>query len=144
MSPVYSTKLSESADCNATHALAMVAIGPPESDDETADDTIPRITKTDMTKSVRSFGEEADSDSLVEYTGDKDPTPPKIPLPVLSEELLRQEACYRFAEQLDFDFLKAIVSKEDVPEYNGYMTSMCRTQRSMKRLQIHPLSLLLC
>ena len=56
-----------------------------------------------------------------------DPTPPQIPLADLSKPFLdHQDTCYRLAQDLDFEFINAILHEKEVPEYNGFMTRKCR------------------
>ena len=66
--------IADNFDCKVTHALAMISIGPPCDENDSYDDTIPRISKTDSSKPVRSFGDEENDDDmnvLADYTGKK-------------------------------------------------------------------------
>ena len=62
---------------------------------------------------------------IQEYTEEKGNDPPPLPLSDLADYFLeRQGACVRFAQDLDFQFMKAVTTEKDVPEYNGYMAGM--------------------
>ena len=112
-------------DCAVTHALAMITIGPPGNREVDYDDMIPQIKKGEMSKPV--CGGDEDNMALVQYTGQKNPSPPQIPAPDLPPEVLaRQDACFKLAHDLDFDLLSNVISKEGVAESNGYMPGKCR------------------
>ena len=114
-------------DCAVTHALAMITIGPSGGEDVDYDDMIPSITKAEMSRPVCELYDEMDVTAVVEYTGQKNPSPPPMPSTDLPEEVLaRQEACIQFAKDLDFEFLCDVITKDGTPEYNGYLTAKCR------------------
>ena len=56
-------------DCNVTHALAIITIGPPGVSDKNYDECILWIKKADMAKPVRQIMNDEYDNTLIEYTG---------------------------------------------------------------------------
>lgn len=110
----------------STHSLAILITQPmSETNDDTNDNTITRISKTKMSQAI-------DFDIPVHrYQGPKIVPMPKeeavktvLPLKVLCSCIIAE----RRAKELDVSFLKDVTTNEGCPEYNGYNTSVTRYQ----------------
>ena len=119
----------------STHSLAVLVTqpaAPNESVESVKKDTIKRIGKSDMGKSV-----EYDV-NIEHYNGPKKPEMPEqlrlkhvLPLKVLTAMSI---SCNR-AREMDTDFIKKMVKSDTCPEFNGYNTQICREQNHSPKPQ---------
>ena len=127
----FDANISSPNGLKTTHALAMLITQPTNVEDHRSDsetmrvETIRRVSKAEM-------ADDLIQDELVEeYLGPKKPSMPisaAMQSPLSLKILARQVISLNRAQDTDFQFLKEVVSPQNVPEYGGYNTAISRKQ----------------
>ncbi len=111
----------------STHALALLLTQPQQTEHDHAEDKeiIRRLKKEELHKPVTS------EVPIKHYNGTKKPPMPPCEAKhsVLTLKVLAQQTIlHRRSQDLDFDFLKNIVTDSLPPEYSGFNTKLTREQ----------------
>lgn len=123
----FDANISSANGVKSTHALALLLTQPqPDCQSPTQEKpTIRRIKKLEMSDEV------TDDIPVQEYNGPKNPDMPSWAAsqsPLRLTVLAGQVIAAARARQQDLEFLKAIVTLENTPEYGGYNTRRAREQ----------------
>lgn len=109
----------------STHSLAMIVMQPSTNADQEDVSQIRRLRKTDLHDAFENQQEP----ELRVYAGRKDPPMPCVPMATQSDQVQRsQNVSKARADHYDFQFLQTMMNSDSCPEFNGYMTRICREE----------------
>ena len=128
----YDANISSVNGLKSTHALAMLmcqSVSDPSTNDQSEEERIPRVSKANMKLPD-------DETNVHHYYGPKRPGMLDVP-PMNAEEEgrlhLNQNISLRRAQELDFQFLKSVTSKDNIAEYGGNITKVAREKNHTVR-----------
>ncbi|KAJ8021891.1 hypothetical protein HOLleu_39220 [Holothuria leucospilota] len=109
----------------STHSLAIIIMQSTGDHDNSMNETIPRLKKSEMSKSIE---ERQENETEIVTCPKKPPIPVIQAIPLSSDILQHQNVSRRRAAENDFAFFLDVITTDNCAEFNGYNTKMCREQ----------------